>query len=66
MTWTPSQYPTDQLEEELAFVAYHFHWSREEVMALEHRERRGWADHISAINRQMNDDGTPAAVRRMS
>ena len=33
-------YPLDQLHEEVAFVAYHFHWPHEEIMALEHADRR--------------------------
>ena len=33
-------YPLDQLIEEVAFLAYHLHWSHDEVMDLEHRDRR--------------------------
>jgi hypothetical protein len=40
--------------EEVAFVAYHFHWPHEEVMALEHADRRRWVAEISSINRRMN------------
>jgi hypothetical protein len=38
----------------VAFIAYHFHWSQAEVVALEHRDRRRWVAQISAINHQMN------------
>jgi hypothetical protein len=48
-------YPLDQLVEEVAFIAYHFHWSHEEVVAMEHADRRRWVAEISAINRQMNE-----------
>jgi hypothetical protein len=48
-------YPLDQLHEEVAFVAYHFHWPRGEVLELEHAERREWVQQISAINRRMNE-----------
>lgn len=41
----------------MAFIAYHFHWSRAELMGLEHAERRRWCRAISAINREL--DGTP-------
>jgi hypothetical protein len=41
----------------MAFVAFHFHWSREELMRLEHAERRRWCREISAINRRL--DGVP-------
>ena len=49
-------YPLDRLVEEVAFVAYHFHWPHDEVMALEHGDRRRWASAISAINERMNGD----------
>ncbi|MER5225476.1 DUF6760 family protein [Streptomyces flaveus] len=41
--------------EEVAFVAYHFHWSLEDIMALEHAERRRWVSGISRINQRMNE-----------
>ena len=48
-------YPLDQLHEEVAFVAFHFHWPHREVMSLEHAERRRWVEEISAINRRLNE-----------
>ena len=33
-------YPLDQLYEEMAFIAYHFHWSHDELMNAEHGERQ--------------------------
>ena len=50
-------YPTDRLYEEVAFVAYHFNWSREEVMGLPHSERQRWCEEISAINERINKEG---------
>ena len=47
-------YPLDQLNEEVAFVAYHFKWSHEDIMSLEHRDRRQWVEQISEINERMN------------
>jgi len=49
-----SGYPLDRLYEEVAFVAYHFHWPFAEVMDLEHRERRRWCEEISKINRKLS------------
>ena len=49
-------YPLDQLYREVAFVTYHLHWSHDEVMELEHRDRRRWAEEISAINLQMSGE----------
>jgi hypothetical protein len=48
-------YPIDQLTEEVAFIAYHFHWNHEEIMALEHRDRRDWVERISQLNQRMNE-----------
>lgn len=50
--------PPRQLEEEMAFIAFHFHWGRDTLMVLEHAERRQWCNAISAINRRL--DGTPS------
>ncbi len=48
--------PLDELFEEVAFIAYHFHWPYDEIMSLEHVERRRWADEISQINERANRD----------
>ncbi len=49
-------YPLDQLKEEVAFVAYHFKWSHDDIMSLEHRDRRQWVEQISDINQRMNEE----------
>jgi hypothetical protein len=48
-------YPLRQLHEEVAFIAYHFHWPLDQIMALEHSDRRQWVEQISNINQQMNE-----------
>jgi hypothetical protein len=48
-------YPIDQLTEEVAFIAYHFHWSHDQIMQLEHRDRRSWVAQISQLNQRMNE-----------
>ncbi len=47
-------YPLDRLHEEIAFVSYHFHWGRDALMHMEHRERKRWCEEISKINRKMS------------
>lgn len=47
-------YPLHELWEEIAFVAFHFHWSEGEVMRMEHEERRRWVMEISKLNRRVN------------
>ena len=49
-------YPLDPLYEEVAFIAYHFHWPHTEVMNLEHAERRRWVAEISTINGHLNEE----------
>jgi hypothetical protein len=48
-------YPLDRLFEEVAFVAYHFHWPHDEILALDHASRRTWVSEICAINRRLNE-----------
>jgi hypothetical protein len=38
----------------VAFIAYHFHWPHDEVMEMEHADRRRWVTEISRINEEMN------------
>lgn len=47
-------YPSERLYEEVAFVAYYFHWPYEEVMWMEHRERQRWVAEIARINERLN------------
>lgn len=49
-------YPLDRLYEEVAFIAYHFHWSHREIMNLEHGERVRWVQEISKINRRVSGE----------
>ena len=46
-------YPLKQLYEEVAFIAYHFHWPYEQLLSLEHGERQRWVEEISRINRSV-------------
>ena len=48
-------YPLDALYEELAFLAYYAHWTRHELLSLEHGERRQWVAEISRINQRIGE-----------
>jgi hypothetical protein len=48
-------YPLEELMREVAFVAYHFHWSQDAILGLEHADRRRWISEISAINARMSE-----------
>lgn len=47
-------YPSTRLLEEVAYIAYHFHWSHHDLMALEHGERQWWVCEIAKINQRIN------------
>ncbi len=49
-------YPLEQINEEVAYIAYHFHWPLDEILNLEHLQRRIWVKEIARINRRMNED----------
>ena len=49
-------YPADVLYEEIAFLAYYFHWSRREIMELPHKERIRFCSEASRINQKMNTE----------
>jgi hypothetical protein len=38
----------------MSFISYYFHWSMDEVMALDHFSRRRWCKEISSINSNIN------------
>lgn len=42
-------------------MAYHFHWSRDEILWLEHGERLRWVQEIAAINARLGS-GTEEEV----
>jgi hypothetical protein len=39
----------------MAFLAYYLHWSNDELMQLDHSERRRWCEEVSAINKKLSD-----------
>jgi hypothetical protein len=48
-------YGADRLLEEVAYVAYHFHWPRAEILDLAHHERQQWIAEIARLNTRMNE-----------
>jgi len=46
-------YPLPQLRSEVAFLAYHMHWSLSEILELPHRERIEWVNQVSSINKRV-------------
>ena len=55
--WPPGgivSYPLENIFKEVAFIAYHFHWDREAILGMSHKERHNWVSQISAINERIN------------
>ncbi len=50
-------HPADRLYEETAYVAYHFHWSLDEILDLEHPVRHRFVKEIGRINRRLSKEG---------
>jgi len=48
-------YATDRLYEEVAYVAYHFHWPLDDILDMEHPVRRRFSLEIDRINRRLAD-----------
>ena len=53
-------YPSDRLHEEVAYVAWHLHWSYQEVMGMEHTERLRWVGEVAALHHRLS--GTDGSV----
>lgn len=42
--------------EEVAYLAYHFHWSLEELFDMEHFDRQHWVREVDKINTRRNKE----------
>lgn len=47
---------SDRLFEEIAYIAYHFHWSLDEILDLEHPVRQRFVEEIARINRRLAEE----------
>jgi hypothetical protein len=47
-------YATDRLHEEIAYVAFHFHWSLEHILDLEHPDLRRYVGEIAKLNTRIS------------
>jgi hypothetical protein len=50
-------YAADRIYQEVAYVAYHFHWSQDEILDMEHRQRERYVREIADINRRLSEGG---------
>ena len=49
-------YAVDRMFEEIAYVAYHLHWSMDEIIDLEHPLRQRFVEEIGRINRRLAEE----------
>jgi uncharacterized protein DUF6760 len=46
-------YATGRIYEEVAYVAYHFHWPLDDILDLEHAERLRYVSEIARLNERV-------------
>jgi hypothetical protein len=39
--------------EEVAYIAYYFHWPLNDILEMEHHDRRRWVEEIGIINQKL-------------
>ena len=47
-------YAPDRIYAEVAYVAYYLHWSRDEILDLEHAERHRYVAQIGDLNTRVS------------
>ncbi len=50
-------YAAERLYEEVAYVAFHFHWDLDRILDLEHPTRQQFISEIGSINERMTATG---------
>jgi len=48
-------YPSEQLFQEVAYLAYYFHWPHSEIMEMSHLDRLVWVRELARINKTLNE-----------
>lgn len=48
-------YGADRIVEEISYVAFHFHWSLDDLLDLEHADRLRYVSEIARINQRLNE-----------
>jgi hypothetical protein len=56
---------SEEIYREVAYIAYHFHWSKRDIMDMTHRERRKWVSEIAGLNVQINENNERSYRERM-
>ena len=48
-------YAPDRIYEEVAYVAFHFHWQLDDILDLEHGQRRRYVAEIASLNERISE-----------
>ena len=46
-------YPLERINEEVAYLAYYLHWQPEDLLDMEHGDRRMWVRQVADIHRRV-------------
>jgi hypothetical protein len=49
-------YAPDRIYEEVAYVAYHFHWALDDILDLQHPQRLRYVREIANINTRLMEE----------
>lgn len=49
-------YAADRIYEEVAYVAYYFHWDLDRILDLEHGQRRQFVEEIARLNTRLTQE----------
>lgn len=49
-------YAASRIYEEVAYVAFHFHWGLDQILDLEHPQRLRFVHEIAALNTRINEE----------
>jgi hypothetical protein len=47
-------YPLEQLNEEVAYLAFHLKWPPDTLLEMEHGDRRQWVHEVANFNERLN------------
>ena len=54
--WGNRDVRAQRLYEEVAYVAYHFHWALTDILDLEHPQRLRYVTEIASINTRLAEE----------
>lgn len=49
-------YAADRIYEEVAYIAYYFHWDLDDILDLEHGQRRRFVEEVARLNTRLTEE----------